>query len=132
MAPHTIYLVSSRCSPRQRAHFSIFIPCIGDAAVGTHIHAVGAPMFGYSIEFKRHHPPGDSAEPHQIWAIGEIDSRHVVESSGTEKVRDFDPQGDIETVASQCPPPRMSENFLAPVNDVKMLPYLYLSTSRLM
>jgi hypothetical protein len=34
------------------------------------------------------------------------------------KKADANPRGDIEVVASQIPTPGISENFLAPVNDV--------------
>lgn len=118
MAPRTIYLVSSRNAARQRAHFSIFVPSAADPKVGTLIHAIGAPMAGYRLEFKRNYSPDDSLEAHQTWAIGEIDSQHIVDSTGTERTKDSIPRGNIEKVASQCPTPRISENFMAPVDGV--------------
>ena len=118
MAPRTIYLVSCRNAAHQRAHFSIFVPYAADPEVGTRIHAVGAPMAGYTLEFNRNYSPAASNQPQQTWAIGEVDSQHIVESTRTERTNDSKPQGDIEKAASQCPTPGISENFMAPVNQV--------------
>jgi hypothetical protein len=118
MAFRTIYLVSYRNAAHQRAHFSIFVPSAAELKVGTLIHAVGAPMAGYTLEFKRNYSPDASAELHETWAIGEVDSQHIVDSTGTGRTKDSDPQGNIEKAASQCPTPRISENFMAPVNEV--------------
>ena len=63
MAPRTIYLVSCRNAAHQRAHFSIFVPSAADPEVGTRIHAVGAPMAGYTLEFNRNYSPAASNQP---------------------------------------------------------------------
>lgn len=118
MAPRTIYLVSSRYSAHQRAHFSIFVLSAVDPSKGTIIHAVGAPMNGYKLEFKRNYSPDATDIPHQTFRIGEVDSEHMVDSMGDESTLDSDPQGDIEKVASQCPTPGPSKNFMAPVDGV--------------
>lgn len=118
MAPRTIYLVSDRTAAHQRAHFSIFVPSATNPSNGTLIHAIGAPMFGYTLVFRRNYSPEPSNSLPQIWAIGEVDSQHIVDTTGEEITDDSDPRGDIEKAASQCPAPRISENFMAPVNEV--------------
>ena len=59
-----LYLKTSRSSPSQRSHFSLFIPSASHPPLGTIIHAVGAPMVGYSLEFKRNYDP--TVELHSI------------------------------------------------------------------
>lgn len=118
MAPRTVYLILSRNAAHQRAHFSIFVPSAADSQQGTLIHAVGAPMAGYQLQFKRNYSPEASKQLHQKWPIGEVDSQYIVDSTGTEMTIDTNPRGDIEKVASQCPTPRRNENFMAPVNEV--------------
>lgn len=57
MATRTVSLISFRNAPSQRAHFAIFIPSATDPKRGTLIHAVGAPMAGYVLQFKRNYSP---------------------------------------------------------------------------
>ncbi|KAJ5853931.1 hypothetical protein N7534_006474 [Penicillium rubens] len=79
MATRTIYLISARNTSFQRAHFSIFVPSATNPDRGTKIHAVGAPMAGYVLEFKRNYNP--SLEPHdQTFPIGQVHSSDVVDS----------------------------------------------------
>ncbi|KAJ5355227.1 uncharacterized protein N7496_012439 [Penicillium cataractarum] len=117
MTLRTVHLIASRNAEAQRAHFAIFVPADG-AEQGTLIEAVGAPMAGYMLEFKRNYSPSnDSIENYEIIPIGEIDSANIVDDDSGIKSADADPRGDIEIVASQIPTPGISENFLAPVND---------------
>jgi hypothetical protein len=118
MAPRTIYPISFRNAAYQGAHFAIIVPSAANPQEGTLIHAIAAPVAGYTLQFKRNYAPEASKQLHQSWAIGEVDSQHVVDSTGTDKTNDSNPRGHIEKVASQCPTPRISENFMAPVNEV--------------
>lgn len=123
MAPRTIYLISSRDVPIQRAHFAIFIPAETLSDQGTLIHAVGAPMTGYILEFKRNYSPSeDSPGQYSLFPIGDVDSSHIVDSVDGPKTSDATPRDDIEAAAAQIPTPGMSDNFLAPVNDVSFSP----------
>ncbi|CAK45500.1 uncharacterized protein BO96DRAFT_229283 [Aspergillus niger CBS 101883] len=118
MPPRAILLVSSRNSPSQRAHFSIFVPSVACSTIGTSIHVVGAPMMGYQLEFKRNHSLSSNAEPYETALLGYVDSHHIADSPGERSMFvDHAPRDDLETAASQIPAPRVSENFMAPVND---------------
>lgn len=76
-------------------------------------------MAGYSLEFKRNYSPALTKQQHQVFAIGQVDSANIVDSTTNELSVDTTPKGNIEIAASQVQPPRISENFLAPVNDVR-------------
>ncbi|PLN82765.1 hypothetical protein BDW42DRAFT_166106 [Aspergillus taichungensis] len=119
MAMRTIYLVSDRQASFQRSHFSLFVPSAADPTMGTVIHVVGAPMAGYALEFKRNHSPASIPHSHEICPIGQVASAHIVDSTDAAAAPSIDcqPKGDIEIAAAQVPPPGISENFLAPVND---------------
>lgn len=121
MATRTIYLISSRNVPSQRAHFSIFVPSAADPNTGTLIHAVGAPMAGYILEFKRNYCPDATQQRHETFAIGQVQSSNVVDSTNTAASKDSTPRGNIEIAASQVPTPGINQNFMAPVNDVSYL-----------
>lgn len=88
---------------------------------GTLIQAVGAPMTGYALEFKRNYSPADGMEKYNVYAIGETDSFHIIDSTPGAKYTDLTPRGDLEIAAAEIPTPGISENFLAPVNDVSYL-----------
>lgn len=118
MASRTISLISSRDSEAQRAHFAVFVPQETDNDHGTLIQAVGAPLMGYFLEFKRNYSPTDSTEKYTIFPIGEVDSVNIVDSTTSAKTSDSIPQDKIEEVAAQVAPPGISENFLTPVTDV--------------
>ncbi|KAJ5501800.1 hypothetical protein LT330_000704 [Penicillium expansum] len=116
MATRTIYLISARNTSFQRAHFSIFVPSATNPDRGTKIHAVGAPMAGYVLEFKRNYNP--SLEPHdQKFSIGYVHSSDIVDSPDAAPSIDSTPRGNIELAATQIPTPGISQNFMAPVND---------------
>lgn len=120
MPPRAIYLVTSRNSPSQRAHFSIFVPSVACSTIGTSIHVVGAPMMGYQLEFKRNHALSSNEEPYETVLLGHVDSQHIADSlkESSSMYVDHTPRSDLEIAASQIPAPRVSENFMAPVNDV--------------
>lgn len=119
MASRTIYLVTSRNVPSQRAHFAIFVPSKTLPDQGTLIQAVGAPMTGYILEFKRNYSPfEDSLERYTLFPIGEVDSSHIADPLDEKKTSDATPRDNIEAAATQIPTPGLSDNFLAPVNDV--------------
>ncbi|KAL3473550.1 hypothetical protein BJX99DRAFT_233375 [Aspergillus californicus] len=117
MPPRTIHILTSRFSPKQRAHFAIFVPSATDPQTGSVINVVGAPMTGFMHEFKRVFNPTLSNEPYEIYPIGQVDSSHIVDWPGVICRTDTTPAGDIEVVACQVPAPRISRNFLEPVND---------------
>ncbi|OJI90981.1 hypothetical protein ABZX51_004481 [Aspergillus tubingensis] len=119
MPPRAIYLVTSRNSPSQRSHFSIFVPSVAFSNIGTSIHVVGAPMMGYQLEFKRNHALSSNEEPYETVLLGYVDSQHITGSpiESSSMFVDHTPRDDLEIAASQIPAPRVSENFMAPVND---------------
>jgi len=75
-------------------------------------------MAGYRLEFKRNYCPEASNQPHTVTNIGQVYASHIVDSTSGLQSIDDRPNGNIELVAAQVPPPRISENFLQPVNDV--------------
>ncbi|KAJ5150430.1 uncharacterized protein N7500_010619 [Penicillium coprophilum] len=104
MATRTIYLISARNSSFQRAHFSIFVPSATSPDRGTKIHAVGAPMAGYVLEFKRNYNP--SLDPHdQIFAIGQIHSSNIVDSPDAAPSIDSTPPREDRTSGNANPDP---------------------------
>jgi hypothetical protein len=120
MPSRLIYLITSRNVKAQRSHFAIFVPAAEQPDRGTLIQAVGAPMTGYILEFKRNYSPkDDSTEKYEMIEIGHVDSENIVDSTSGVKESDGIPKDNLEIVASQIPTPGMSENFLAPVNDVR-------------
>ncbi|KAJ5630461.1 uncharacterized protein N7484_010561 [Penicillium longicatenatum] len=124
MASRTIYLITSRNSEAQRSHFAIFVPSERDREHGTLIQAVGAPMAGYILEFKRNYSPADSMEKYTLFPIGDVDPANIVDPVPGPKCSDCTPRGVIEIAATEVPTPGISENFLAPVNDVSRDPLL--------
>ncbi|KAL2827407.1 hypothetical protein BDW59DRAFT_57240 [Aspergillus cavernicola] len=117
MSSRTIYLITSRVSSRQRAHFAVFVPSATDLQTGSLINVVGAPMIGFAHEFKPGYSPSHSTEPYEIYPIGQVDSSHIVDWPDGMCRRDTSPAGDIEVTAFQVPAPRISQDFMAPVND---------------
>lgn len=123
MAPRTINLVAFRPSPRQRAHFAIWVPSAANTQVGSLINVVGAPMVGFILEFKRAYNPALTRTDHEIWPIGQVDSSHIVDFPNPGGVIiERIPRGNLEIAATQVPPPGISANFMAPVNDVYYFP----------
>lgn len=117
MTPRTISLITSRNAESQRSHFAIFVPAAANPDQGTLIQAVGAPMMGYILEFKRNYSFADSTERYTVVPVGAVDSANIVDSTDGIKSSDAVPRGNIEVAASEVPTPGMSENFLAPVNE---------------
>ncbi|PGH12743.1 hypothetical protein AJ79_04104 [Helicocarpus griseus UAMH5409] len=115
MAPRTVYLIASRYAPTQRAHFAILFPSAFNKDIGTLINVEGAPMLGYQLEINCKYSPAATTEPHISYPIGQIESQHIDES--TENAIESSPTSAVERVASQVPPPGISQNFLAPVNE---------------
>lgn len=131
MPTRTIYLTKSRTSRSQRAHFAIFVPSPSTLSKGTLINAVGAPMAGYILEFKRNDVPAATQQERcEFFAIGEVDSSHIVDAAADDEVASTDsaPRGELEMAAARVRTPGVSEKFMAPVNDVSFIHlYLYLS-----
>ncbi len=117
MSTRAVYLISYRQSPRQRAHFAIWVP-YADSKDGTVIHVVGAPMAGFQLEFKRGYDPSATARKLEKFEIGHIHAQHVHDWTGARSI-DCTPKSDLEKVASRIEPPGISKNFMAPVNEVR-------------
>ena len=118
MAARPLSLVTYRDIASQRAHFAIFAASSNDLTVGTRIHVVGALMAGYRLEFERNHRPFQSKQRFEMIPIGGTSPDNVVDADGFVESSDAIPRDDLERVAAQLAPPRISENFLAPVNEV--------------
>lgn len=118
MSDHKVYLISYRPTSAQRAHFAIFVSSTVDPQVGTLIHVVGAPMAGYTLQFKRHYNPDASHQLHTTALIGSVKAQHIIDTKTSPKISDDNPKDDIERAATRVTPPRISQNFMAPVNDV--------------
>ena len=121
MATRTVFLVSFRRSLSQRAHFAIFIPSAVNPQQGILIHVVGAPMAGYSLQFKRNYAPAKTRQLYTMTPIGQISAQHVIDSTDTQGSQDSTPRCNMEVVAARVAPPRISQNFMAPVNDVSCM-----------
>ncbi|GKZ36443.1 hypothetical protein AbraIFM66950_007515 [Aspergillus brasiliensis] len=75
-------------------------------------------MTGYQLEFKRNHSLSSNEEPYETVLLGHVDTHHIADSSGEGSMFvDHAARDDLEIAASQIPAPRVSENFMAPVND---------------
>lgn len=67
---------------------------------GTLIHAVGAPMAGYILEFKRNYSPALTQQRHETFPIGQVYSSNIVDTTDTAMTKDSIPRGNIEVAAS--------------------------------
>jgi hypothetical protein len=119
MSTRTVFLLVYRVQRNQRAHFGIWIPYEESGVEGTVIHVVGAPMVGFMLEFKRRYNPKETARHPELVPLGSIDRQHMHIFEGDKGIDDT-PRGDLESVATQIQPPRISANFMAPVNDVRL------------
>lgn len=122
VALRNIFLIVARNAPSQRAHFAIFIPSASDPERGTLINAVGAPMVGYKLEFERIYSPALRHQPYEMISIGRDDSSNVIDYTDPVTSIDSEPRDNIQRAAAEIPPPRISQNFIAPVNDVRFSP----------
>lgn len=75
-------------------------------------------MAGYQLEFKRNYSVALTQQPHTKHLIGQIDSQHIADSTDNTRSSDSTPKGAIELTASRVPAPGISQNFMAPVNEV--------------
>ncbi|KAI9835729.1 MAG: hypothetical protein M1819_001907 [Sarea resinae] len=118
MSTHTVYLVTCRNDAKQRAHFSIFIPQEADPERGSLIEVIGAPMVGYRLEFRRAYRLADTPQRYTLVPLGLVQAQHMQYPPALEEGSDETvPKNDMERAASAVPPPRISQNFMAPVND---------------
>ena len=76
-------------------------------------------MMGFHLEFERGYDPSANPQKKEIFEIEHIGSGRVHDWTG-DKCIDSTPRSDLEVIASQIPPPRKSENFMAPVNEVRI------------
>lgn len=112
-----LYLALSRPSPSQRAHFALYIPSLSSLGLdpnsegrGTLIHVVGAPMAGFQHEVLREHACWEARPKRACTRLGELGG------VGAEEV---------EKLAMRIRPPGISENFMAPVDGVSGLRFLF-------
>lgn len=76
-------------------------------------------MVGFNHEFKRHWNASEDAQVERLVLLGHIDSIHApTEIEPVAFALEEKPRGLLETLAVRVPPPRVSENFLAPVDGV--------------
>jgi hypothetical protein len=113
----TLHLVVYPGQANQRAHFGTWVADEEGGEFGTLIHVVGSPMTGFALQFRRRYSPNDDDRHPALVRVGEIDAQHVHNFEG-ERGEDTTPRGKLEELAAQIQPPRLSENFMAPVNDV--------------
>lgn len=128
MADRPVYLAKFRSSPNQRAHFAIYVPNADHAekdissmsthSLGTLIHVIGAPMTGFFHEFKRNYDPTQSAFLQDIVRIASINSEHIRDPENSTLSKDNVAMGRLDFLALQLSAPRISQNFLAPINHV--------------
>jgi hypothetical protein len=78
-------------------------------------------MAGYSLEFKRDYEPATTRQPYTMTPIGQISAQHVIDSTNNQESLDSTPRCNVEIVAVRVAPPRISQNFRAPVNDVSCM-----------
>ncbi|KAF2757270.1 hypothetical protein EJ05DRAFT_500813 [Pseudovirgaria hyperparasitica] len=122
-----VWLCKYRRSSNMRYHFALFIPNKAyvsqnpqdknEVCKGTIIHVVGAPMAGYSHEFKRNYDTSTSDQLRGLVHIGHVDQGLVYEPPTEDFSRHSSAMSSLERVALQIQAPRASENFMAPVND---------------
>lgn len=109
------FLIGCSRSSTQRAHFSIFIPSSPDytvdkATLGVKLHVVGTPMMGFELEVRKDYNPAQEQSLSFQVGLGDVS---IGEGKTVEDV-----VAEFVKVAERIPPPRKSENFLAPVNNV--------------
>jgi len=80
-------------------------------------------MIGFRLQFKRNFAPSEEATGTlTIVPIGSVDQENAVsdDAANDDKSEDDSPRSKPEIIACQLSPPRISENFMAPVNDVSL------------
>jgi len=80
-------------------------------------------MIGFRLQFERNFAPSEEATGTlAIVSIGSVDQENAVsdDAANDDKSEDDSPRSKLEIIACQLPPPRISENFMAPVNDVSL------------
>ncbi|KAH7555252.1 hypothetical protein J3E72DRAFT_376639 [Bipolaris maydis] len=111
MPSRPIFLIIYAAPPGRRSHFSIWVPTTENARGGTIIHVVGAPMLGFSLEFKRDYKPDTTWRTIEMIPIGNVMDQHLHLSESNSEASDM-PCNDIERAATQVQPPRANPNFL--------------------
>jgi hypothetical protein len=115
----TLHLVVYPKQVSQHAHFGIRVADKEGGDFGTLIHVVGSPMTGSALQFRRRYAPKDDDRHPRVLRVGEIETQHIHDYEG-ERGEDITSKGSLEGVAAQIQPPRPSENFRAPINDVSV------------
>ena len=77
-------------------------------------------MSGYTHQFKRNYTWSDRLEPlEKLVKLGSVDEDHIQDPPPSESFSvDQYAIGRLDAIALQLLPPRKSENFLGPVDDV--------------
>jgi hypothetical protein len=131
MSVRNVYLAVYRLTPRQRAHFAIFIPNSDSkgqdlstqfksiTCKGTIIQVVGEPlMAGYQLEIKRNYDCKDYRDLDKLVHLGHVDISSVFDPKDDIFLSDDSPRAPIERVASQIIPPQRGQNIRAPIDGV--------------
>jgi hypothetical protein len=74
-------------------------------------------MAGYVLEFKRNYNPSLEKDD-TVFPIGQVQISDIVDSPSEDPPIGTTPRGRIELAATHITPPGISQDFMAPVNDV--------------
>ncbi|KAF2716984.1 hypothetical protein K431DRAFT_288930 [Polychaeton citri CBS 116435] len=103
MSSKALYLLSCRQAASQRAHFALVIVNDAYPGSGTRVEVVGAPMVGFQLEVDRNYDPSHDESTHTSYLLGAMAAQDVDK---------------VLQLASTVPPPRISQDFMAPVDGV--------------
>ncbi|KAK4496960.1 hypothetical protein PRZ48_011409 [Zasmidium cellare] len=132
MPSHPLYLLKIRPTPRQRAHFAIFVPYQQHTSHdpnektqecrGTKIHVIGTPL-AMSLQFQSNFSCHKEKDLEAAVKLGDVDEGLVVDvlperDEVGKVVERTEPSGRLEREATSIRPPR-GGNVLAPVDDTK-------------
>lgn len=96
-------------SPLFPAHWSLFIPTESNPDFGKRIHAIGDPLHGFQLEFKRGYDLSATSSKKTVIDLCRVDGVHVVDGPA-ERGSDKIPIDDIEKKATEVPAPEGSMN----------------------
>lgn len=77
-------------------------------------------MAGFAHQFKRDFHPAEAADLRKLVPLGRIKQALVWTPTYAYAVEEDNARGEIDRLALRIDPPRVSANFLAPVDDVSL------------